>query len=56
MEIVTAVLLICGGPLLFFLAGWVSCYLLVVKYRFHVERRFEQPATARGQRQTAWEP
>lgn len=56
MELLSVSLIICGGPLLFFVMGWAACYLLVVKYRFHVERRFETPQPARGQRREAWEP
>jgi hypothetical protein len=57
MELFGVFLLICGGPFLFFLIGWASCYLLIVKYRFHVERRLDQPpAGGRRQTTTAWEP
>jgi hypothetical protein len=58
MEVLTALGVICGLPLLIFWAGWVSCYLLVIKYRFHVERRWEvqEPAARRSQQAAEWQP
>lgn len=57
MEVLFALLVICGLPLALFLAGWISCYLLVVKYRFHVERRWDQgQETPARSRQPEWQP
>lgn len=56
MEVLGALLIICGLPLALFLAGWISCYLLVVKFRFHVERRWEAEETPASARQPGWQP
>ncbi|MCL4295245.1 MAG: hypothetical protein KJ077_05935 [Anaerolineae bacterium] len=55
MEVLGALLIVCGLPLALFLAGWVSCYLLVVKYRFHVERRWETGEAAVRSREVEWQ-
>ncbi len=55
MEVLGALLIVCGLPLALFLAGWVSCYLLVVKYRFHVERRWETEQTPARSREVEWQ-
>lgn len=56
MEVLTALLVVCGLPLVFFAAGWMACYFLVVKYRFHVERRYEEQPGRSGATQTSWQP
>lgn len=54
--------LFCLAPLLLFAAGWISCYVLVVRYRLRFERRpdFDPPASAtsksRAGQAPAWEP
>lgn len=58
MEVLTAFGVICGLPLLLFWLGWVSCYLLVIKYRFRVERRWDQGQESQPARRQAaeWQP
>lgn len=59
MEILNVLFVLCGLPLAIFLAGWMACYLLVVKYRFSVQRRYEtdqQPAGHRPGSQVEWQP
>lgn len=57
MEVLSALLVVCGLPLVIFLAGWLACYFLVVKYRFHVEKRFEeQPGRSSSTTQAGWQP
>lgn len=57
MEILNVFLVLCGLPLFFFLAGWIACYVLLVKYRFRMERRFDDdPPNVRAGRQAEWQP
>lgn len=59
MEFLSVFLVLCGLPLAIFLAGWTACYLLVVKYRFRMERRWEvdeQGSRGAGVRQAEWQP
>jgi hypothetical protein len=57
MEVLSVFFVLCGLPLAIFLAGWISCYLLVVKYRFHVERRYDEEQPGRGATtQAGWQP
>lgn len=58
MEVLTVLFVICGLPLAIFVAGWMACYLMVVKYRFRMERRFaegQQPGRS-GSMQPDWQP
>lgn len=59
MEFLSVFFVLCGMPLIIFLAGWTACYLLVVKYRFRLERRWEvegQGSRGAGVRGVEWQP
>lgn len=57
MEFLSVFLVLCGLPLAIFLAGWTACYLLVVKYRFSVQRRWDVEQQPTGHRnQPEWQP
>jgi hypothetical protein len=57
MEVLSVFLVLCGLPLAIFLAGWTACYLLVVKYRFRMERRWEDdPGVQASTRAASWQP
>ena len=55
MELIAFV---CVVPLVLFGAGFLACYLLLVRYRFRFERRFDdyEPAHHRGRKEEVWQP